>query len=159
MLIARLFWNAYLAYQMIGQSRLPFKPLETIKRFQAWRVRKMVAHAYRTVPYYRETMDRMGLKVGDFQNAGGPGQTPSDRAFPASESPGILHLHRPTDRALPSSLHRRQYGRSTVRLSYPKSHLPKRSSRRTRKVHHYFTNWQTVRLSRNSNRFTQLYSS
>ena len=76
MLIARLFWNAYLAYQMIGQSRLPFKPLETIKRFQAWRVRKMVAHAYRTVPYYRETMDRMGLKVGDFQNAGDLGKLP-----------------------------------------------------------------------------------
>ena len=70
MLIIRLFWNTYLAYQMMGQSRLPFKPLETIKRLQAWRVRKMVAHAYRTVPYYRETMDRLGLKVGDFQNAG-----------------------------------------------------------------------------------------
>jgi len=70
MLITRLFWNTYLAYQMMGQSRLPFKPLETIKRLQARRVRKMVAHAYRTVPYYRETMDRLGLKVGDFQNAG-----------------------------------------------------------------------------------------
>ncbi|MGB7575273.1 MAG: hypothetical protein WBN53_15580, partial [Thermodesulfobacteriota bacterium] len=70
MLITRLYWNTYLAYQMIGQSRLPFKPLKTIKRLQAWRVRKMVAHAYRTVPYYRETMDRLGLKVGDFQNAG-----------------------------------------------------------------------------------------
>jgi phenylacetate-CoA ligase len=69
MLITRLYWNTYLAYQMIGQSRLPFKPLKTIKRLQAWRVRKMVAYAYRTVPYYRETMDRLGLKVEDFQNA------------------------------------------------------------------------------------------
>jgi phenylacetate-CoA ligase len=69
MLVTRLFWNTYLAYQMIGQSRLPFKPLKSIKRIQPQRVQKMVAHAYRTVPYYRETMDRMGLKVKDFQNA------------------------------------------------------------------------------------------
>jgi phenylacetate-coenzyme A ligase PaaK-like adenylate-forming protein len=69
MLITRLYWNAYLAYQISGQSRLPFKPLKTIKRTQSQRVRKMVAHAYRTVPYYRETMDRLGLKVEDFQNA------------------------------------------------------------------------------------------
>jgi phenylacetate-CoA ligase len=54
---------------MMGQASFPFKPLETIKRIQAQRVRKMVAHAYRTVPYYRETMDRLGLKVKDFQNA------------------------------------------------------------------------------------------
>ena len=69
MLITRLYWNAYLAYQMMGQSRLLFKPLKTIKRSQSQRVRKMVAHAYRTVPYYRETMDRLGWKVEDFQNA------------------------------------------------------------------------------------------
>jgi phenylacetate-coenzyme A ligase PaaK-like adenylate-forming protein len=69
MLITRLFWNTYLAYHMVGQSRLPFKPLETIKRIQSQRVRKMVAHAYRTVPYYRETMDRLGLRIEDFQNA------------------------------------------------------------------------------------------
>ena len=69
MWITRLYWNTYLAYQMLGQSRLPFKPLKTIKHLQARRVRKMVAYAYRTVPYYRETMDRLGLKVEDFQNA------------------------------------------------------------------------------------------
>ena len=68
-LITRLFWNTYLAYQLTGQARFPFKPLETIKRIQAQRVRKMVAHAYRTVPYYRETMDRLGLEVKDFQKA------------------------------------------------------------------------------------------
>jgi phenylacetate-CoA ligase len=68
-LITRLIWNAYLAYQMMGQSRFPFKPLEMIRHFQSRRVRTMVTHAYRTVPYYRETMDRLGLKVKDFQNA------------------------------------------------------------------------------------------
>ena len=68
-LINRFLGSAYLGYYMMGQARFPFKPLETIKRIQAQRVRKMVAHAYRTVSYYRETMDRLGLKVEDFQNA------------------------------------------------------------------------------------------
>lgn len=68
-LISRLGGSVYLGHYMMGQSRFPFKPPEIIKRIQAQRVRKMVAHAYRTVPYYRETMDRLGLKVKDFQNA------------------------------------------------------------------------------------------
>ncbi len=69
MLMTRLLWDAYLAYYMMGQPSLPFKPLEMIKHLQSRRVRTMVRHAYRTVPYYRETMDRLGLKVEDFQNA------------------------------------------------------------------------------------------
>ncbi len=69
MLVNRVLWNAYLVYHMMGQSRFPFKPLEVIKHLQSRRVRTMVRHAYRTVPYYRETMDRLGLKVEDLQNA------------------------------------------------------------------------------------------
>jgi phenylacetate-CoA ligase len=68
MLTTRLFWSVYLAYHMLGQARLPFKSLEMIKRIQARRVRAMVDHAYWTVPYYRETMDRLGLKVEDFHS-------------------------------------------------------------------------------------------
>jgi len=68
-LITRLLWNAYLAWHMAGQAGFPFKPLATIKEIQSRRVRKMVGHAYRTVPYYRETMDRLGLKSGDFRKA------------------------------------------------------------------------------------------
>lgn len=69
MWVTRLMWSVYLAYHLRGQARFPFKPLDAIKRVQARRVRRMVAHAYRTVPYYRETMDRLGLRPDDFQTA------------------------------------------------------------------------------------------
>lgn len=68
-LITRFKGSITLGYYMMGQTHFPFRPLETIKRIQAQRVRKMVAHAYRSVPYYRDTMDRFGLKVEDFQDA------------------------------------------------------------------------------------------
>jgi phenylacetate-coenzyme A ligase PaaK-like adenylate-forming protein len=69
MWLTRLMWSAYLTYHMRGQAQFPFKSLDAIKRTQARRVRNMVSHAYRTVPYYRETMDRLGLLPSDFQSA------------------------------------------------------------------------------------------
>ncbi|MDI7277995.1 MAG: hypothetical protein QME94_18600, partial [Anaerolineae bacterium] len=62
MLISRLYWSAYLAYHLHGQARYPFLPMERILADQARRVRATVAYAYRYVPYYRETMDRLGLR-------------------------------------------------------------------------------------------------
>jgi phenylacetate-CoA ligase len=66
----RLFWTGYFAYHLRGQARYPFKPLEAVKRDQARRVKAMVQYAYRHVPYYRETMNRLGLGPSDFQRAG-----------------------------------------------------------------------------------------
>jgi len=65
----RLMWSAYLAYHLRGQAQFPFMSLDAIKRAQARRVQSMVFHAYRTVPYYRETMDRLNLRPSDFQSA------------------------------------------------------------------------------------------
>ena len=64
-MIKRLAWNAYLARQMIGQRRLPFLPAGRLERLQAQRIRTMVEHAYRTVPFYREAMDRLRLRPED----------------------------------------------------------------------------------------------
>ncbi len=69
MIMERLYWNAYLATQMRGQARYPFQPLARILGDQARRVRAIVAHAYRYVPYYRETMARLGLSPADFRVA------------------------------------------------------------------------------------------
>jgi phenylacetate-CoA ligase len=66
MWLTRLKWTAYQAYHLRGQCQIPFKSLDAIKRTQARRVQSMVSHAYRTVPYYRETMDRLNLKPSDF---------------------------------------------------------------------------------------------
>jgi len=67
--LTRLMWSTYLAYHIRGQARFPFRSLDAIKRVQARRVQSMVSHAYRTVPYYRETMDRLGLLPSHFQCA------------------------------------------------------------------------------------------
>lgn len=69
MWLTRLMWSVYLTYHMRGQAQFPFRLLDAIKLTQARRVRSMVSHAYRTVPYYRETMDRLNLKPYDFQGA------------------------------------------------------------------------------------------
>jgi phenylacetate-CoA ligase len=52
-----------------GEGRFPFKPLPAIQAAQARRVRGVVSHAYRYVPYYRETMRRLGLGPDDFNTA------------------------------------------------------------------------------------------
>ena len=69
MILTRLMWNGYLAYHLYGQNRFPFQPLNVVERVQKHRVRNMVLHAYETVPYYRETMNRLGLTADQFHTA------------------------------------------------------------------------------------------
>jgi len=73
-IVAKLPWseNAELAAQSIleclyavhlsAEARLPYRPLAKIQAIQNQRVRAMIAHAYETVPYYREVMDKTGLR-------------------------------------------------------------------------------------------------
>ncbi len=68
-LLTRTYWSAYLAWHLRGQARYSFQPMETILGDQARRVQTMVAYAYRYVPYYRETMDRLGLCPADLRSA------------------------------------------------------------------------------------------
>ena len=63
----RLYWSAYLALQLVGQARYPFRTARRIRRDADRRARRMVAYAYRWVPYYRETLDRLGLTPADFR--------------------------------------------------------------------------------------------
>ena len=58
-----MLWHA------LGQSRFPYRSLEDIIEIQNRRVRAIVAHAYDTVPYYREVMDQAGLRAQDFRGA------------------------------------------------------------------------------------------
>ena len=69
MILSRLYWNAYLATHLAGQAHYPFKPLEVIRSDQSQNVRKIVSHAYRYVPYYRDAMSKLGLSPEDFREA------------------------------------------------------------------------------------------
>jgi phenylacetate-CoA ligase len=51
------------------QPRFPFRAPQVIKRAQKRRLRETIAHAHRHVPYYRETMRRLGLRPTDFHVA------------------------------------------------------------------------------------------
>jgi len=65
----KAYWNAFTLWNMRGEKRLPYRPLEEILSIQSRRVRAIVKHAYETVPYYREVMDEAGLAPGDFRTA------------------------------------------------------------------------------------------
>ena len=69
MFLKKLYWSLFLARQIMGQKRYPFKPLDRILRDQSHNISRMVHYAYNHVPYYRETMKRLGLEPSDFKNA------------------------------------------------------------------------------------------
>lgn len=68
-LATRAFWNAFTLWHARAEKKLPYRPLAEIVQLQARRVRAMVDHAYRYVPFYRDAMDQRGLKPGDFRGA------------------------------------------------------------------------------------------
>jgi phenylacetate-CoA ligase len=65
----RAAWNAYLLANAPLQGRFPFRSREAIERAQRRRIRRIVAHAYENVPYYGETLDRLGLRPTEFRSA------------------------------------------------------------------------------------------
>jgi phenylacetate-coenzyme A ligase PaaK-like adenylate-forming protein len=60
---------AWLAAQGPRQPRFPFSTEAVIEREQRRRVAATIRYAYRHVPYYRETMDRVGLSPADIATA------------------------------------------------------------------------------------------
>lgn len=69
MLLTRAAWSAYLLWHLRGQARAPFRPRPAIQRDQVRRLRTLVAHAVRHVPYYRETLRRLDLRPDAFRTA------------------------------------------------------------------------------------------
>ncbi len=65
----RAYWSAYLLWHYRQQPPLPYLPREQLCARRDANVRRMVAYAYRWVPHYRETMDRLGLAPADFRAA------------------------------------------------------------------------------------------
>jgi phenylacetate-CoA ligase len=101
MWLTRLMWSAYLAYQLQGQAKYPFRSPAVIQRDRERRVRAMVAHAYRHVPYYRQTMDRLGLRPRDFRGAADLSQLPLLEREQVQRDPlSFVSRARPPDRYL-----------------------------------------------------------
>jgi len=62
-LLTKLAWSAVLARELAGQARFPFAAPDVVSRAQRRRIRAMARHAYRTVPHYRDMMDRLGMRA------------------------------------------------------------------------------------------------
>lgn len=67
--VRRVYLTAYLARQLRGQARFAFKAGLEVQRAQRRRLGQIIVHAYETVPYYRDTMRRLGLRPKDFQTS------------------------------------------------------------------------------------------
>ena len=65
----RWWWSVLLALQLRGQADFWFRPLAAIERQCDRRARNIIAYAYRHVPYYRDTLDRLKLHPADFRGA------------------------------------------------------------------------------------------
>ena len=68
-LATRFAWSAHVARRAPFEARFPFRDAAVIERAQRRRLEATVAHAYEHVPYYRETMRRIGLGPGDVRTA------------------------------------------------------------------------------------------
>jgi len=67
--LRKAYWNAFTLWHARDEAQLPYRPLEEILATQNRRVHTIVAHAYESVPYYREVMDQAGLRPSDFHTA------------------------------------------------------------------------------------------
>lgn len=65
--VSRLATSGLLQAHALVERTVPYWPANQIRRRQRMRLRRLVDHAYRTVPFYREVMDARGLRPGDFQ--------------------------------------------------------------------------------------------
>ena len=80
--VFRLWNSAYVVLRGRFERRLPFLPYPWIERLQRRRLRAIMRHAYRTVPFYRDAMRRAGLKPADFRTPDDLSQLPLiDGAF------------------------------------------------------------------------------
>jgi len=67
--VRRLWGNAIVAAHLRGQTRVPFLPRPKLDALRDARVRKIVTHAARTVPHYRELFAREGIDARDIRSA------------------------------------------------------------------------------------------
>lgn len=67
--LTRLRWTAFTLWHLRRESTLPFWPLERVQALQNRRIRKMVAFAWREVPFYREAMSKARLRPEDIRTA------------------------------------------------------------------------------------------
>lgn len=87
-LAGRLYWSAFLAATIRGQSRYPFRSLAAIAADRDRAVQAMVAHAFHRVPYYRDALHRLGITPRHVRTFADLAKLPLVDAAALLESPG-----------------------------------------------------------------------
>ena len=67
--LTRAYWNSFTLWHARDEERLPYRSTDELLTIQNRRLQAMIAHAYDTVPYYREVMDAAGSQPRDFNTA------------------------------------------------------------------------------------------
>jgi phenylacetate-CoA ligase len=89
--VEKVFWTGFTAWQGRAEKKLPYYPLEKLRRIQDRRVKAIVAFAYETVPFYREFMQREKLRPADFKTAGDLEKLPIIGSEDLSSNPGQFY--------------------------------------------------------------------
>lgn len=80
--LTRAYGSAVVAAHLRGQKRFPFLPREDVERKRDSRVREIVAHAAKTVPYYRDLFARERIDHREIRGVDDLAQLPLlDRAL------------------------------------------------------------------------------
>jgi len=66
-MLKRLSWSIYLARQLSAIRRMNLRDANALRQRQERNIRRMVIHAYATVPFYTEAMKRLGLTPDDIR--------------------------------------------------------------------------------------------
>jgi phenylacetate-CoA ligase len=66
---SRLANTGYIGVLALVERGIPFMPTTTVGRLQQIRLRSIVRHAYRTVPFYRQELSRLHLAEKDLRTA------------------------------------------------------------------------------------------
>jgi phenylacetate-CoA ligase len=83
----KLGWTAWTLWAARAEPRLPYRSLDELRALQARRVRDIVRHAYRTVPFYREAMRGSGLEPEDVRDAADLARLPLVRKDDVTREP------------------------------------------------------------------------
>jgi phenylacetate-CoA ligase len=68
-LLTRGLSTAYVLSRLTRERRLPYLPLEEVRRRRDRRIQNLTCYAAATVPYYRELLQANGLDLRDIRSA------------------------------------------------------------------------------------------
>src|SRR5215218_6963214 len=122
----RLLSTGQLVALSAVEPRIPYWPADRIHHSQSRRVQAIVKHAYETVPYYRRTMDELGLRPGDFATVADIARLPMLDDALVREDPDQFASTRHDDRSRHTAFTSGSRSRVRKRIYWDDASVPQR---------------------------------